>query len=187
MTIPEALSRSWAAGKIEHIAPFLPPPGSTILDIGSGTGMVTTMLRQQGYMVEPLDVRDRSLARDGKPTLYDGVRIPCADDQFDTALLLTVLHHTPDPDAVLREARRVAAEVIVVEDVFGNPLQKYLTFFTDSLFNMEFTGHPHSNRTDHDWRRTFPRLRLNLRAARCRPVLLLYRQCAYHLVRDAAS
>ena len=53
-----------------------------------------------------------------KLTLYDGKRLPFEDDSFDAVLLMFVLHHAEDAGAVLREARRVSRDrVIVLEDV----------------------------------------------------------------------
>ncbi|TVQ21403.1 MAG: class I SAM-dependent methyltransferase [Spirochaetaceae bacterium] len=179
------LSLAWARGKIAHIEHLLPDRGS-IIDIGSGRGVVTAVLRDRGYAATPLDVRDRSVEPALAPVLYDGGAIPFPDRTFDCALLLTVLHHTPEPDAVLREAARVARRLIVIEDVYTNAVQKHLTFFTDSLFNLEFRGHPHSNRTDAEWRKAFVDLGLELEAAtvRERRVLLFYRQVAYGLIRS---
>lgn len=179
------LSNAWAEGKLIHIAPFLPPAGR-ILDLGSGRGVVAGILRARGYDVTPLDVRDRSIDPRFRPVLYDGNRIPFEDNRFDCALLLTVLHHTPDPSSILREAARVAARIIVIEDVYSNTFQKYLTFFTDSLCNLEFFGHPHTNKTDGQWRMLFEDLGLELLpgGARERSLLFLYRQCAYCLVRS---
>lgn len=183
-SLSHRLSLAWARGKISHIDHLLPDTGS-ILDIGSGRGVVTSVLRERGFAVTPLDVRNRSQEPALSPVVYDGTAIPFPDNAFDCALLLTVLHHTPDPDAVLREAVRVARRIIIIEDVYTNTLQKHTTFFTDSLFNLEFRGHPHSNRTDTEWRQTFERLGLTLAVADVveRSVLLLYRQVAYGLTR----
>lgn len=178
--ITDRLSRLWAGGKLRQIATFLPDEGS-VIDIGSGKGMVAQMLRERGYRVTSLDVRDRSLPGTAAPVLYDGRKIPFDDGAFDCALLLTVLHHTAEPYAVLREAARVAREVIVIEDVYSNPVQKNLTFFTDSLFNLEFRSHPHTNKTDAEWRRTFRELALAVAGFEGRRLLLFYRQHAYHL------
>lgn len=183
-SLSHRLSLAWARGKVSHIDHLLPDAGS-ILDIGSGRGVVTSVLRERGFEVTPLDVRDRSTDPSLAPVVYAGRTIPFADDAFDCALLLTVLHHTPDPDAVLREASRVARRIIVIEDVHTNALQKHMTFFTDSLFNLEFRGHPHSNRTDAEWRQAFERLGLRLVADKVveKRVLLFYRQVAYGLTR----
>lgn len=176
------LSRSWARGKLRHIECFLPDGGS-VIDIGSGKGMVAQMLHERGYRVTSLDVQDRSIPGAAAPVRYDGRRIPFDDNTFDCALLLTVLHHTRHPTMVLQEAARVARTIIVIEDVYSNPVQKRLTFFVDSLFNLEFRGHPHSNKTDVGWRRTYEELGLHLAGFEGRRVLLVFRQHAYHLLR----
>ena len=41
--------------------------------------------------------------------------LPFDDGHFDAAMIVDVLHHTDDPEAVLREAARVA-RVVVVKD-----------------------------------------------------------------------
>ena len=102
------------------------------------------------------------------PAIWDGQRLPYADRTFDLALLLTVLHHCPDPDAVLREAFRVAPTVVVIEDIFETGFERGLTYFFDSLFNWQWQArwlqrwqsappHPRSNRTDAEWRASFER------------------------------
>jgi len=181
----EWLSLNWASGKLKQIAPYLPSHGR-IIDIGSGTGMVTSLLQRQSFSVTPVDVHDRSIDPSLQPVLYDGITLPFPDNSFDCALLLTVLHHTADPASVLREASRVAHQIIIIEDVYTNWIQKHLTFFTDSLFNMEFRGHPHSNRRDVEWRILFSELDLTLTQENTaeRSVLLFFRQRAYSLYRN---
>ena len=113
-----------------------------VLDIGSGYGTVTQEMRRQGFQTTPVDVRDQAIHPELQPVLADGAQLPFANQEFDTALLLTVLHHTPQPEQVLAEAARVSAQVLVIEDVYRNKLQQYLTYFADSLFNFEFKGAP---------------------------------------------
>ena len=182
--ISYGLSVRWGAGKLSHIAPYLPTHGS-IIDIGSGTGTTSRLLRERGFEVTSVDVKDRSIDPSLRPVLYDGTTLPFSDDSFDCALLLTVLHHTPDPETVLREAARVAKHIIIIEDVYTNSPQKYLTFFTDSLFNLEFRGHPHSNKRDSEWRELFSKLHLTLNPEHTneRRLLLFFRQRAYSLFR----
>lgn len=155
-------------------------PGESVLDLGSGHGGLCLALREQGLEVHPVDVVDHSFFPEVKPTLYDGKVLPFADGQFDVTLLVTVLHHTPDPDAVLREAKRVTrGRIVVMEDIYSNTLQKHLTYFTDSLVNLEFEGHPHTNRTDAEWLATFERLGLRVVYREDFRTLGLFRQVVY--------
>lgn len=153
----------------------------TILDIGAGPGSLCLLLERGGYNVTPLDVKDRALTDEVKPTIYDGVTLPFKEGSFDTALILTVLHHTANPRCVLLEAKRVAANIIIIEDVYTNVFQQYLTYIFDSIFNFELTGHPHSNKTDSEWKELFRELGLTLKDSRCDRFLLFFRQVTYHL------
>src|SRR5262249_24919538 len=47
---------------------------------------------------------------------FDGITIPFADRSFDTLVFVDVLHHTDDPVLLLREAARVARNMIVIND-----------------------------------------------------------------------
>lgn len=135
-------------------------PGDRVLDVGAGTCLFVELLRARGCDVTPLDVVDCSAVPAIAPLLYDGRKIPAADDAYDVALIAFVLHHTPDPDAVLREAARVARRLIVMEDLLDGRLHGAFTKIWDSVLNLEFFGHPHSNRSDEGWRSTFAALGL---------------------------
>lgn len=169
-----------ARQKMQRIAGYL-HQDDKILDVGCGPGSVCSLLRRHGHDVAPLDVRDLSFSAEVRPILYDGCRMPFADAAFDVALLLTVLHHTPDPGATLREARRVARRLVIIEDIYSNWVQRWLTCFTDSLMNLEFSGHPHTNQSDAGWKSLFNDLGLILLAAQSHRFLLLFRQATYYL------
>ena len=62
-----------------------------ILDIGSGSGDVTFVIKSRGYNVTPVDVADFHGPRLVEPVIYDGKKLPFKDKTFDTALLLMVL------------------------------------------------------------------------------------------------
>ncbi len=53
----------------------------------------------------------------------DAKRLPFADATFDTVLSNTILHHIPEPEAVLREARRVLRPggVLLIRDLYRPP------------------------------------------------------------------
>lgn len=156
---------SRAKDMMKLIEPFL-EKGETILDIGAGTCNISELLLQKNYAVTPLDVKNLSAVDHIKPIIYDGKTIPFGDDSFDAALILTVLHHTLKPEEILMEARRVSKKIIVIEDIYSSWLHKQATYFFDSLLNLEFIGHPHSNKTDLQWRAAFQKLGLKLKGVR---------------------
>lgn len=154
-----------------------------VLDVGAGNCLLCQELSRRGYDVIPVDVKNLSFVDDIVPVAYDGTALPFGDDSFDVALVITVLHHAPDPNAVLAEAKRVAKRIIVIEEIYENAFEKYLTYAIDSLFNLQFFSHPRSNRTDAAWRETFRRLRLDVSAAVFSRSLVLLRRVTYVLER----
>lgn len=166
--------------KIERISEGISKK-DRILDIGTGPGSVCLLLNIEGYNISPLDVVDQALSSEIEPELYNGKKLPYKDSSFDTALILTVLHHTSNPEEVLSEAKRVADKIIIIEDIYSNPVQKYLTYFVDSIVNMEFSGHPHSNKNDTEWRGIFSELGLKLKSAKYHRFLLFFKQATYLL------
>ena len=165
----------------EPIIPNL-EPGSNVLDLGAGFCNITKYLREQGHEVTPLDIHDLSLFPDIKPHIYDGRKIPYPDNHFDTTLLITVLHHTPEPMKILEEAMRVSKkQIIIVEDIFSSTWHKYLTWAMDSVVNLEFWGHPHSNKSDEEWREVFKDLGLTLKVAMYRNFWMMFSHATYVL------
>ena len=117
-----------------------------MLDIGSGNGGLVWLLRQGGYSVTASDVANKSRIPSVQPILLGAGALPFPSESFDTVLLITVLHHTRDPETLLREALRVTRnKLIILEDVYNNALQKHITYWADSLVNHEWRHHPHSN------------------------------------------
>ena len=139
---------------LSEIQPHI-PTGASILDLGAGTCVAANMMQTAGYAVTAVDVADYSVMDDLHPTVYDGDTLPFEDQSFDFVILAFVLHHTPDPDGVIAEARRVARELIILEDVVTGRWHRWVTIVLDSVLNLEFFNHPHTNRSDAQWRQTF--------------------------------
>jgi SAM-dependent methyltransferase len=95
----------------------LVPPGSTILDVGTGDGQIAQRIAaaQPGTSVRGIDVMLRPETHI-PVDLFDGKTIPFAHKSFDIVSFVDVLHHTDDPDRLLAEAARVARKGVILKD-----------------------------------------------------------------------
>jgi SAM-dependent methyltransferase len=86
-------------------------PGRQLADIGGGTGNYALALRQEGWAPVVVDPSPAMLARaeaKGLPTVEARAeRLPFRDGAFDAAMMISMLHHVEDRQAVLSEARRI--------------------------------------------------------------------------------
>jgi len=139
---------------ISRILPFL-KESNNIVDIGSGTGDVAYLLNQSGKNVTPVDVADFHGPRLVKTTIYDGQKLPFPDKSFDSALLLMVLHHTPNPEVVFNEAARVANEVVVIETSYMTQINRWLTIVSDTIGNFRLGAFWSSYKSDSGWKDFF--------------------------------
>ncbi len=160
-------------------------PGDRILDLGAGPCHVSRLLRLSGFSVSAVDIVDSSHFVDVQVTLYDGCHLPFPDGYFDLSLILTVLHHTRNPEQLLQEAARASRRIIVIEDTFRTVLGRYCTYLFDSLGNFQFKGHPHANRTSAEWRQLFQDLGLKLVDTKERNAMLVFHHTLYSLERRA--
>ncbi len=181
------LGHKWIENKLKMVWPQL-NSHQKIIDIGSGNGMISHTLQQKGFDTTPLDVADLSIIRTVEVVVYDGETMPFENKKFDTALLLTVLHHCPDPIPVLKEAARVASKIIIIEDIYSNPIQQYLTYAMDTLVNLGHSSMTYQNKNDREWKAAFEELNLTLVEESSKAVLGIFRQATYILVsKDTAS
>jgi 2-polyprenyl-3-methyl-5-hydroxy-6-metoxy-1,4-benzoquinol methylase len=173
--------------KFKRVAPSI-QAGTGVLDIGTGNGGVAHLLSSSGREVTTADVKNKCLFHDVAPRIFDGHTLPFDDNRFQTVMLLTVLHHAVDPDRLLFEAARVSGStIIVMEDVYRGRLQRLITQAADSVVNWEFAGHPHNNRRESEWERTFLETGLRIRSKKVHRFLLVFRQVTYVLHKGTAS
>lgn len=166
---------------LEKIGAFLPKAPARVLDIGSAGCAISELLMERGYHIIAIDIVDRNLSKKITPVLFDGIKLPFKDGNFDTSLLISTLHHIPAPEAMILEAKRVSKRIIVFEDIFTNRLEKILTFVQDSVHNLEFVGHPHTNKTDGQWKVVFRQLNLEILQTKYFNSFLNYKHAAYLL------
>jgi len=175
-----SLGKKWIYNKLKSVLPHL-NKNEKSLDIGCGNGMITHTLRQQHFPCTPLDVADLSILPDVKVIVYNGLQMPFQEQEFDTALLLTVLHHTPDPVLVLKETARVSKKIVIIEDIYNNKIQQYMTYAMDTLVNLGHSSMTYQNKSDSEWKVTFDELGLELIEESSKPVLFFFRQATYVL------
>lgn len=117
----------------------------SVLDVGAGTGRGVKYLldHHPGIEVRGLEpvpaMIKQAETHNGVPSGCiiegDGAALPFTDGSFDAVCELGVLHHVPDPNAVVREMARVARRAVFLSDnnrfANGGPLHraaKYLLF-----------------------------------------------------------
>lgn len=119
---------------VSWIAPWI-PRGSSVVDIGAGTGLVAeAVCAATDANATLLDVVDYN--RSSLPLrLYDGHALPFEARAFDVALLVFVLHHSTNPQGTLQEAGRVADRLVILEDTYRSPLERAALIWTDWILN----------------------------------------------------
>lgn len=87
---------------------------SKVLDLGSGTGVWTMLLRKRGYHVVSLDISRASLIkctrsrRCSDPVQGDAIKLPFRDGYFDAVIAYgSVFNHIVKSEDAFREVSRV--------------------------------------------------------------------------------
>jgi SAM-dependent methyltransferase len=141
----------------------LAPPSARILDVGCGDGLISAVLqsRRPDLTLRGIDVLPRNHTHI-PVEIFDGSRIPFNDDSFDAVLFSDVLHHTPDPAVLLREARRVAAHCVLIKDHNRNGVAAGARLrFMDWVGNARFgVALPYNYWTERQWRDTWKEIGL---------------------------
>ncbi len=151
------------------------PANAQVLDIGCGSGeiAVAIMDKRPDVTIDGVDVLVRPEAtievRD-----YDGKTLPFADDAYDIAMLVDVLHHTDDPAATLAEAARVASQGVLIKDHYKDgPIAGLLLRFMDWVGNASHGVRlPYNYLSRNQWRVIWKRL--DLKPVQSRESLRIY-------------
>lgn len=144
----------WLLQKIEHL---LTNKTERILNFGCGLNSLSKKLTNMGHSVIALDVTNTSIA-DTPVVIYNGDIIPNEIGTFDTAIVLTVLHHIPRNvlHIVLQQLTQRCKRIIVLEDVVTDTTftRTALKCLTD---NWLFFDHPFQFKKHDTWKQLFER------------------------------
>lgn len=134
------------------------PPNASVLDVGCGPGTLTARVGalRGDCAFRGIDV----MARPDSVIpveLFDGTHIPLGDASVDAVMFVDVLHHTDDPNVLLKEARRVARQCVIIKDHRRNGLLAGPT-----LRVMDWVGNahhgvrlPYNYLSEREWRDAF--------------------------------
>jgi len=91
--------------------------GDKILDLGAGNGLIGLEIKNQldkeVILVDVVDYNHTELPM----ILYNPNNpIPLSDEEFDTTILYTVLHHSNTPKHILKEAARLTKKRLVIKE-----------------------------------------------------------------------
>lgn len=128
-----------------------------ILDVGAEDGMIDSMLMAHANVsITGIDVlvRDKTYI---PVEQYDGLHIEKEDGSVDTLMLIDVLHHTDDPEAVFKEVCQVSNRYVIVKDHVKHGLISYLKLrLIDYVGNSRFHIHlPYNYLTSSRWNKMF--------------------------------
>lgn len=107
--------RKWILDRVRMTA----PPPAKLLEVGCGTGNVSSYLSQNGYQVTGCEYHQEAIdmAWPGFDIVRaDALNLPFADRSFDILGLFDVLEHFDEDISILREAHRAVKEggIIVI-------------------------------------------------------------------------
>jgi SAM-dependent methyltransferase len=150
---------------LSQLCSNLIPPNVSVLDVGSGDGRLARLIadKRPDISIHGIDVRQRSDAAIAIEA-FDGNSIPYGEGSFDVAMFVDVLHHTADPIILLREAVRVARQVILIKDhllkgTLAYPTLRLMDWVGNARHNVAL---PYNYWTPAEWRGAFEKLGLSI-------------------------
>lgn len=131
---------------LNDLAAIWSRPHNTLLDVGGGTGIMATAIKQLFDVreVHAIDVVDRYFPDLPVGThVYDGQTMPFANDHFEATTINNVMHHVPLTvrATLMREIRRVTTGPLYIKDhIAHGPLDPFRLFLLDAIGNIPFGG-----------------------------------------------
>lgn len=143
------------------------PPSAKVLDVGCGDGVIAHLVKQikpavsiRGVEVMP---RPHCLIECAS---YDGKKLPMDDSSVDVCMFVDVLHHTLDPEGLLREAGRVTKTHVLIKDhLCENVVDKMVLRFMDWVGNRPHGVYlPYNYQSRNQWDQQFSSFGLSIAA-----------------------
>ncbi len=115
------LGAKYKAKNIVDVCQSIQP--KKILEVGAGDGSILRYLNDWGFGEElyaleiaqsGIDrINERKLSLLKEVNIFDGYKIPYADDSFDLVILAHVLEHVEHERILIRELKRVAKHIVI--------------------------------------------------------------------------
>ena len=138
--------------------------GAKILDLGCGSGIVAKSF-QDFFEAEVLgvDIEDSRIVSIPFKKI-DGKNLPFEDSSFDVVLISYVLHHSQDPEFLLKEAKRVGKKIIIYEDLPEGVISEIRCIFHSATYNFLFQQQEEKCdfKTEKEWQKIFETLGLKM-------------------------
>ena len=154
--------------------------GSKILDLGCGSGIIGAAFQDffQAKVIG-VDIKDNRISPFPFRVL-NGKSLPFPENSFDIVLINYVLHHSEDPTSLLKEAKRVAKDkIIVYEDLPEGLLSRIICkihgisfdkiFQNQTSFKTEFPKEAKVEKrtkssfaSESEWEKIFKKIGLNI-------------------------
>jgi SAM-dependent methyltransferase len=125
--------------ELEKTRPWL-RPGSSVLEIGGGSGFQARLLSARGCQVASVDVDadGTHVGREYPVQIYDGTHLPFATASFDAVFSSNVLEHVRALPELLEEIRRVLKPQGIAVHILPTPVWRLWTCFTHYPFLVKY-------------------------------------------------
>ncbi len=136
--------------------------GDRILDFGCGSGIIAKTFEQHfNSEVVGVDIKD-SRTIDIPFKLIKNNKIDFNNLNFDVILISYVLHHTKDPEVILREIKRIGKRIIIYEDLPEGFFSKITCLFHEMSYKLLFqrVDYRFSFKTEKEWKELFNKIGL---------------------------
>ena len=140
--------------------------GDRLLDLGSGSGVLGKQIEETfDIKVQGVDIVDMRVV-DVPLKLYDGKDLSfIPDEEYEIVLISYVLHHTGNPENILKQTKRIAKKrIIIFEDLNEGFLGKIYCYCHGRLYDLFFLRNsiPAKFFSEKEWNDIFARLGLKI-------------------------